>query len=183
MICDIQDIMEINLPDKHKDMVTAYNTEWDEINGQGWEIKNFINLTKDRKTLFDVGSNVGFFSFVFCLNNNDNNIKKSFAFEPNMEGLCACVDVLNLNEWHDRIRLFPIFLGEKNGQKEFLVEEGKTFVVKFDRVSENHKIVSRGKRGFIEMRTIDDFSWLVEMGGEGELEVELLYDTVDGEKV
>ena len=33
------------------------------------------------------------------------------------------------------------------------------------------------------MRTIDDFSWLVEMGGEGELEVELLYDTADGEKV
>ena len=183
MICDIQDTIKINLPDKHKDMVTAYNTEWDDLNGQGWEIKNFISLTKDRKTLFDVGSNVGFFSFVFCLNNNDNNIKKSFAFEPNMEGLCACVDVLNLNEWHDRIRIFPIFLGEKNGQKEFLVEEGKTFVVKFDRVSENHKIVSRGKRGFIEMRTIDDFSWLVEMGGEKELEVELLYDTAAGEKV
>jgi len=52
MICDIQNVMEINLPDKHKDMVTAYNTEWDEINGQGWEIKNFINLTKGRKTLF-----------------------------------------------------------------------------------------------------------------------------------
>ena len=183
MICNIQDVMEINLPDKHRDMVTAYNTEWDDINGQGWEIKNFINLTKDRKTLFDVGSNVGFFSFVFCLNNNVNNIKKSFAFEPNMEGLCSCVDVLNLNEWHDRIRLFPIFLGETNGQKEFLVEEGKTFVVKFDRVSENHKIISRGKRGFIEMRTIDDFSWLVEVGGESELEVVLLYDTDAGEKV
>jgi len=110
-------------------------------------------------------------------------LKKSFAFEPNMEGLCSCVDVLNLNEWHDRIRLFPIFLGDTNGQKEFLVEEGKTFVVKFDRVSENHKIIHRGKRGFIEMRTIDDFSWLVEMGGEGELEVELLCDTAAGEKV
>ena len=183
MICDIQDTMKINLPDKHKDMVTAYNTEWDEINGQGWEIKNFIDLTKDRKTLFDVGSNVGFFSFVFCLNNNDNNIKKSFAFEPNMEGLCACVDVLNLNKWHDRIRLFPIFLGEKNCKKEFLVEEAKTYVVRFDRESENHKVVGRGKRGFIEMRTIDDFSWLVEMGGEKELEVELLYDTPAGEKV
>lgn len=183
MICNIQDTMEINLPDKHRDMVTAYNTEWDQEVGQGWEIKNFIKLTKDRKTLFDVGSNVGFFSFVFCLNNNENNTKKSFAFEPNMEGLCACVDVLNLNEWHDRIRLFPIFLGEKNGQKEFLVEEGKTFVVKFDRVSKNHKIISRGKRGFIEMRTIDDFSWLVEVGGESELEVELLYDTAAGEKV
>ena len=101
MICDIQGALKIDLPEKHKDIVTAYNTEWDEINGQGWEIRNFINLTKDRKTLFDVGSNVGFFSFVFCLNNNINNIKKSFAFEPNMECLCTCVYVLNLNEWHD----------------------------------------------------------------------------------
>ena len=44
MICDIQGALEIDLPDEHKDIVTAYNTEWDEINGQGWEIKNFINL-------------------------------------------------------------------------------------------------------------------------------------------
>ena len=182
MICDIQGALKIDLPEKHKDIVTAYNTEWGEINGQGWEIKNFINLTKDRKTLFDVGSNVGFFSFVFCLNNNNNNIKKSFAFEPNMSGSCTCVDVLNLNEWHDRIRLFPIFIGEKNGQKEYLVEGGKTYVVRYDRETESHKIISKGHRSFVDMRTIDDFSWLVEMGGEGELEVELLYETVDGEK-
>ena len=28
-------------------MVTAYNTEWDEENGQAWEIKNFIELTDE----------------------------------------------------------------------------------------------------------------------------------------
>ena len=183
MICNIQDVMEINLPDKHKGMVTAYNTEWNDINGQGWEIKNFIDLTKDRKTLFDVGSNVGFFSFVFCLNNNKDSSKQSFAFEPNMQGLCSCVEVLNFNEWHDRIRLFPIFIGDENGQKEFLVEEGKTFVVRFEKESKHHKLVKKGKRGFVEMRTLDDFSWLVEIGGEDELEIELLCDTKEGEKV
>jgi hypothetical protein len=130
-----------------------------------------------------VGSNVGFFSFVFCLNNNKDNSKQSFAFEPNMQGLCSCVEVLNFNEWHDRIRLFPIFIGDENGQKEFLVEEGKTFVVRFEKESKHHKLVKKGKRGFVEMRTLDDFSWLVEIGGEEELEIELLCDTKEGEKV
>ena len=183
MLCNIQKILEINLPEQHQDMVTAYNTEWDEETGQAWEIKNFIELTKDRKTLFDVGSNVGFFSFVFCLNNNKDNLKRSFAFEPNMQGLCSCVEVLNFNEWHDRIRLFPIFIGDENGQKEFLVEEGKTFVVRFEKESKHHKLIKKGKRGFVEMRTLDDFSWLVEIEGEGELEIELLCDTEQGEKV
>ena len=183
MLCNIQELLEIDLPEQHQDMVTAYNTEWDEENGQAWEIKNFIELTKDRKTLFDVGSNVGFFSFVFCLNNNKDNSKQSFAFEPNMQGLCSCVEVLNFNEWHDRIRLFPIFVGDENGQKEFLVEEGKTFVVRFEKESKHHKLVKKGKRGFVEMRTLDDFSWLVEIGGEDELEIELLCDTKEGEKV
>ena len=53
MICNIQDTLQIDLPDKHKDVVTAYNTEWDKTNGQGWELKNFIELTKDRKSLYD----------------------------------------------------------------------------------------------------------------------------------
>ena len=34
MLCNIQEILEINLPEQHQDMVTAYNTEWDEENGQ-----------------------------------------------------------------------------------------------------------------------------------------------------
>ena len=52
MLYDIQDVLQINLPEKHKDMVTAYNTEWDIHNGQGWELKNLIELTNDRKSLF-----------------------------------------------------------------------------------------------------------------------------------
>ena len=43
MICNIQSDLQINLPEKHKDIVTAYNTEWDIHNGQGWELKNFIH--------------------------------------------------------------------------------------------------------------------------------------------
>ena len=50
MLYNIQDVLQINLPEKHKDVVTAYNTEWDINNGQGWELRNFIELTRDRKS-------------------------------------------------------------------------------------------------------------------------------------
>ena len=68
MLYNIQDKLKIDLPIRHADKVDAYNEEWDKENGQGWEVKNFIELTKDRKSLYDVGGNVGFFSYVFCLN-------------------------------------------------------------------------------------------------------------------
>ena len=38
MLYGIQDTLEIDLPEKHKDVVTAYNTEWDKTNGLGWEL-------------------------------------------------------------------------------------------------------------------------------------------------
>ena len=67
MLCDIQGKLKINLPKRHVDKVNAYNEEWDKENGQGWELKNFIELTKDRKTLYDVAGNVGFLTITIGL--------------------------------------------------------------------------------------------------------------------
>ena len=75
MKCNIQDILEIDLPDNLANTVDLYNNEWDLETGQAWEMKNFIKLTKDKKTLWDVGGYIGFFSFVFLNNNNDNGDK------------------------------------------------------------------------------------------------------------
>ena len=47
MLYNIQDKLKINLPTRHADKVDAYNEEWDKENGQGWELKNFIELTKE----------------------------------------------------------------------------------------------------------------------------------------
>ena len=44
MLCNIQELLEINLPEQHQDMVTAYNTEWDADHGQAWEIKKVLLL-------------------------------------------------------------------------------------------------------------------------------------------
>ena len=37
MLYNIQDVLQINLPEKHKDVVTAYNTEWDIHNSAEWD--------------------------------------------------------------------------------------------------------------------------------------------------
>tara|TARA_Y100000034_G_scaffold120409_1_gene163282 strand:- start:295 stop:1155 length:861 start_codon:yes stop_codon:yes gene_type:complete len=168
MICNIQDILQIDLPDQHKDVVTAYNTEWDKANGQGWELKNFIELTKDRKSLYDVGGNIGFFSLVFCLNNNTDNKKRAYCFEPSPFGLSSCVEILDHNDWFDRIKLFPLFVGDKEGVVEILMEDTKTFVALFEKPDENHGIIDRGGRHTGTMVSLDNFTWLAEMGKEGE---------------
>ena len=168
MLYNIQDVLLINLPEKHKDVVTAYNTEWDINNGQGWELKNFIELTKDKKSLFDVGGNIGFFSFVFCLNNNSERNKRAYCFEPSPFGLSSAVEILDHNDWFDRIKLFPLFVGDKEDSVEILLEETKTFVVLFEKTDNYHGIIDRGGRAAGTMVSLDNFTWLAEMGSEEE---------------
>ena len=168
MLCSIQDTLEIDLPAKHQDIVTAYNTEWDTANGQGWELKNFIELTRDRKSLFDIGGNIGFFSLVFCLNNNVDNKKRAYCFEPSPFGLSTAVEILDHNDWFDRIKLFPLFVGDKEDTVEILIEDTKTFVALFEKTDENHGIIDRGGRAAGTMVSLDNFTWLAEMGSEEE---------------
>ena len=165
MLYSIQDKLKIDLPIRHADKVDAYNEEWDRENGQGWEVKNFIELTKDRKTLYDVGGNVGFFSYVFCLNNNDDKMKMSYCFEPSPEGLTNAVEIINHNDWFDRIKLFPMFIGDKNGVVSILTEESGTFVVRFEKEDPNFQIVKKKEIGG-RIATLDDFTWIAEMGDE-----------------
>ena len=168
MLCNIQGVLEIDVPEQHKDIVTAYNTEWAEANGQGFELQNFIKLTKDRKSLLDVGGNIGFFSQVFCLNNNEDNLKRAYCFEPSPYGLSTCVEILDHNDWFDRIKMFPLFIGDKEDTVEILIEETKTFVALFEKQDKNHGIIDRGGRHTGTMVSLDNFTWLAEMGREEE---------------
>ena len=172
MLYNIQDKLKINLPTRHADKVDAYNEEWDKENGQGWELKNFIELTKDRKSLYDVGGNVGFFSYVFCLNNNDDKMKRAYCFEPSPEGLTNAVEIVNHNDWFDRIKLFPMFIGDKNGVVSILTEKSGTFVVRYEKEDPNFKIVKNKDNVTNDVAsriaTIDDFTWIAEMGNEDE---------------
>jgi FkbM family methyltransferase len=179
MIYEVQNKVKLDLPSKHKDMITAYNTEWDNKNGQAWEVKNFIELTENRKCLFDVGGNVGFFSLVFVNNNAEEIDKESFCFEPSPWGAGACFEVLDHCDQHDKIKLFPYFVGEKNGEVEFLLEsEARTLVVDYENPNPNFVKSEGGEIQKQQLVTLDAFSEYVD--NERGLELDTVKIDVEG---
>ena len=46
------------------------------------------------------------------------------------------------------------------------MEDTKTFVVLFEKTDENHGIIDRGGRAAGTMVSLDNFTWLAEMGSE-----------------
>tara|TARA_R110000824_G_scaffold196003_1_gene378984 strand:+ start:170 stop:991 length:822 start_codon:yes stop_codon:yes gene_type:complete len=161
--------IEISLPDELGDMPEAYNTEWDQVNGQGWEMKNFLKHTKNRSSLLDVGGNVGWFSYMFQLNNNDDNKKFSFCFEPSPEGARLFKMITEYNENDNRfgdpmLVMYPLFVGDVHGEVEFLLEEqSHTLCVRYERESPQFKVDTQGKdRSITTMVTLDEFSkWVM----------------------
>lgn len=179
MICNVQNKVKLDLPPEHKGIITAYNTEWDEPNGQGWEIKNFIELTKNRKCLYDVGGNVGFFSHVFVNNNAEELNKESFCFEPSAWGAKICFEILNHNKQHDKIKVFPYFVGDKNGEVEYLLEkEAHTLVVEYEKDSPHFVREGNCEAQFLQTVTLDAFSDFV--NNERTLEVDTIKIDVEG---
>ena len=94
-------------------------------------------------------------------------MKRSYCFEPSPEGLTNAVEILNHNDWFDRIKLFPMFIGDKNGVVSVLTEESGTFVVRFEKEDPNHTIIKKKEIGG-RVATLDDFSWIAQMGNEDE---------------
>lgn len=137
MKCGIQNTLEINLPDSLSGSVDIFNTEWDKETGQAWEIKNFIKLTKDKKNLWDVGGHIGFFSFTFLINNNDDAIKSIRCFEPSPWNNKTFKEIVKHNKGDKRYRsfkLFNILVGEKEDEKNYIVEpEAETIAILYER--------------------------------------------------
>ena len=161
MIVEVQNKVKLDIPDKYKEIVIAYNTEWDISNGQGWEIKNFIELTENKKCLFDVGGNIGLFSLIF-VNNNVDLGKESFCFEPSPWGTQVCFEILSHSKQHDKVKLFPFFVGDTNGECEFLLEEkSHTFAVRYENENDPNFVVSRPENPddeVVKLVTLDAFS-------------------------
>jgi len=180
MIYDVQDKVKLDLPLEYAGIITAYNTEWDDANGQAWEIKNFIELTEGRKCLFDVGGNVGFFSLVFCNNNDEDKNKESFCFEPSPWGTDICFKILEHNKQHSQIKLFPYFVGDTNKDVSFLLEEqARTLVVDYENANPHFVKSETGETQSATLVTLDAFSEFVK-NERGNLELDTIKIDVEG---
>tara|TARA_A100001515_G_scaffold106577_1_gene87360 strand:- start:507 stop:1043 length:537 start_codon:yes stop_codon:yes gene_type:complete len=60
-----------------------------------------------------------------------------------------------------------MFVGDKNGVVSVLTEESGTFVVRFEKEDPNFQIVKKKEIGG-RIATLDDFTWIAEMGNEDE---------------
>jgi FkbM family methyltransferase len=104
----LQDHMSAHLDFDESEYV---NDEWfNKFNSQIKELKNFIELTKDKKILLDIGSQFGSFSFSFLGNSSD---KKAYAFDGGMNPFLCTTQIKHINEL-DNFHVFNFLIGNKN---------------------------------------------------------------------
>lgn len=80
------------------------------FNSQIREMENFLDLTKNKKVLFDIGSQFGSFSFSFLGNSTD---KKAYAFDGGINPFLVTTQIKminNLNNFYN----FNFLIGNKN---------------------------------------------------------------------
>ena len=84
----------INIPDDIPFwMFELWNTDLDPIQGNAHEMRNFIDLTKDKKCLLDIGALFG----IFCLAFSTDQSKVSHAVEPASQGYDRLLQMLEFN--------------------------------------------------------------------------------------
>jgi len=79
-------------------------------NSESKEMYTFINYTKDKKTLLDVGSQFGSFSYSFI--GNDSN-KQAYAFDGGDLPFLFTTQVKAINNLHN-LHMFKFLVGDKN---------------------------------------------------------------------
>ena len=187
MKCNIQDELQIELPDNLSDSVNIFNTEWDEETGQAWELKNFIKLTKDKKNLWDVGGHIGFFSFTFLINNNDDATKSIICFEPSYWNNKTFAEIVSHNKSDDRyksFKLFNILVGEKEDEKNYIVEpEAETMAILYERDDPFYRVETNTdipweEKPKVKMQSLDRY-WL-HCQGEKEQVADVVKIDVEG---
>jgi FkbM family methyltransferase len=80
------------------------------FNSQIKEMNNFLELTKDKKILFDIGSQFGLFSFSFLGNSLD---KQVFAFDGGVNPFLTTTQIKLINKLTN-FNTFNFLIGNKN---------------------------------------------------------------------
>jgi FkbM family methyltransferase len=122
--------------EKIKDHMLAHfnlnETDTDEwflkFNSQVNEMNNFINLTKNKKVLFDIGSQFGSFSFPFLGNSKD---KQAFAFDGGVNPFLTTSQIKIINKL-DNFNVFNFLIGNKNELVKCFSEELQSLAIAGD---------------------------------------------------
>jgi FkbM family methyltransferase len=125
-VFNITDDIELILPDGFSKFFNHYR---DQTDLQHLEYENFIELTKGKKVLIDVGCHVGAFPLTF--NSLEEN-RHSFGFDLNPLNMKAFLNILALNKdkRYDSITLYNILISDNISEKGFCILTGDSDFVK-----------------------------------------------------
>ena len=84
------------------------------------EVRLFKELSKQSKTVLDVGANTGLYSLISKLSNPDLSV---YAFEPYLFNLNRLKKNIALNRLTDQIEIIDKAVGDSNSEIEFAVPE------------------------------------------------------------
>lgn len=91
--------------------VEDVDTEWyRRFNSQPAEMDNFRNLSKDKKTFLDIGSQFGSFSYFFL---GDSKDKTAYAFDGGLNPYLITTQIKFINKL-DNLHTFNFLIGNKN---------------------------------------------------------------------
>ena len=94
------------LQNTDKDLTSWYN----KFNCEHKELNNFINLTKNKNTLLDIGCQFGSFSLTFI---GDSTTKQSFAFDGGDTPYLTLSQIKILNQINN-LHVFNFLIGNQN---------------------------------------------------------------------
>lgn len=110
----------------HFETVETDSDEWFlRFNSQVKEMNNFLELTKDKKVLFDIGSQFGSFSFPFIGTSSD---KKAFAFDGGINPYLTTSQIKVINNLHN-FNVFNYLIGNKNEVVKCFSEELQSLAI------------------------------------------------------
>lgn len=111
----------------------------------------WINLVKNKKVIFDIGANVGYFSLL-ALKNISNESGLIYAFEPVSHTFDRAKYNIELNKFKN-INLYKIALTDKKGKLEINVGDEKNWGMS----SINKHNYLSGKTEIADAETVDGF--------------------------
>ena len=111
-------------------------------------LKLFCALSKTANTVFDVGANIGLFTYLAAVSSASSTI---YAYEPNAELAAIIRRNVSINGWQSRVHTFESAIGDRKGTVDFFVVENDTeSTLKMHRLA-NRKVLRTLRIGIVPL--------------------------------